>query len=293
MQKKVKTMRNKPYTIAEACCNHMGDFQIALKMISVAAECNVSAIKFQKRNPKECLSKQIYDAPHPCEKNSFGSTYGAHREYLEFTIDQHKLLQEECKNKGIDYSASVWDLTSAKEIASLEPIYIKIPSAANLNTKMLEWLCQYYCGEIQISLGMTTRLEEKRIYDLFCSYGREKDLVFMSCTSGYPTSNEEVCLMEIVRLKELYGEHIKGIGFSGHQLSKNIDIAAFMLGADYIERHFTLNRSWKGTDQAASLVANDFIFLDEAFSDITSALKYKDSEMLPIEIEQRKKLKVI
>lgn len=284
-------MRKKPYIIAEACCNHMGDFNIALKMIEVAADCNVNAIKFQKRNPKECLSKKIYDAPHPCKKNSFGSTYGLHREYLEFSIDQHRLLQKECKSRGIDYSASVWDLTSAKEIASLEPVYIKIPSAANLNTKMLDWLCQYYMGEIQISLGMTTHSEEKEIYDLFCSHGREKDLVFLSCTSGYPTSNEEVCLLEIVRLKKLYGEHIKGIGFSGHQLSKSIDIAAFMLGAEFIERHFTLNRAWKGTDQAASLIAEDFLFLDEAFTDIATALRYKESEMLPIELEQRRKLK--
>lgn len=284
-------MRRKPYIIAEACCNHMGDFQIALKMIAVAAESNINAIKFQKRNPKECLSKEQYNAPHPCEKNSFGTSYGLHREYLEFTIEQHKKLQEECKKRGIEYSASVWDLTSAKEIAALKPTYIKIPSAANLNMKMLEWLCENYDGEIQISLGMTTRLEEKEIFDLFCKYGREKDLIFLSCTSGYPIANDEVCLLEISRLKDLYGKRIKGVGFSGHQLSKNIDIAAFMLGAEYIERHFTLDRTWKGTDQAASLVAEDFVMLGEAFSDIVLALQYKESDMLPIEMEQRKKMK--
>lgn len=284
-------MRKKPYIIAEACCNHMGDFEIALKMIEVAAESNINAIKFQKRNPKECLSEEQYNAPHPCEMNSFGASYGLHREYLEFTIEQHKKLQEECKKRGIEYSASVWDLTSAKEVSTLNPTYIKIPSAANLNMKMLAWLCENYDGEIQISLGMTTRSEEKEIFDLFCKYGREKDLIFLSCTSGYPTASEEVCLLEISRLKELYGNQIKGVGFSGHQLSKNIDIAAYMLGAEYIERHFTLDRRWKGTDQSASLVAEDFVMLNEAFSDIVLALQYKECDMLPIEMEQRRKMK--
>ena len=284
-------MRKKPYIIAEGCCNHMGDFHVAMDMISVAAKCKVSAIKFQKRNPIESLSKEQYNAPNTCESNSFGDTYGAHREYLEFTVEQHKLLQQECKRQGIDYSSSVWDLTSAKEISALEPPYIKIPSACNSNLEMLKWLCENYRGEIQISLGMTTSMEEEEIYDMIKSYGREQDLIFLSCTSGYPVPSQDVCLLEINRLMKKYKERIKGIGFSGHQLSKSIDIAAFMLGADYIERHFTLDRSWKGTDQVASLMPEDFLDLDTSFTDIVAALQYKAREVLPIELVQRMKLK--
>ena len=284
-------MRKKPYLIAEACCNHMGDMELALKMIREATKCNIEAIKFQKRNPIECLTREQYYASHPCPSNSFGSTYGEHREFLEFTIDEHKILQQECNKLGISYSSSVWDLTSAKEIVALNPSYIKIPSACNDNLEMLNWLCKNYYGELHISLGMTTRDEERKIFRTVNENHREKDLVFYSCTSGYPVPNEDVCLLEIKRLVKEYKPYIKGIGFSGHQLSKSIDIAAYMLGADYIERHFTLDRTLKGTDQAASLISDDFIFLDTAFSDIAAALNYKENDILPIELPQRRKMK--
>ena len=286
-------MRKKPYLIAEACCNHTGSIDIAIKMIREAAKCNLKVIKFQKRNPIECLTNEQYYAPHPCPSNSFGNTYGEHREFLEFTIEEHKILQQECIKQGISYSSSVWDLTSAKEIALLNPVYIKIPSACNDNLEMLDWLCKNYSGDLHISLGMTTRDEEKIIFKIVKENHKEKNLVLYSCTSGYPVPNEDVCLLEIERLTKEYKPYIKGIGFSGHQLSKSIDIAAYMLGADYIERHFTLDRTLKGTDQAASLISDDFIWLDMAFSDIAAALKYKENELLPIELPQRRKMKGI
>lgn len=282
----------KPRLIAEIGCNHKGDMKIAREFIKIASiYCKADAVKFQKRNNRELLTEEQYNAPHPNPYNSYGQTYGEHREFLEFSLDQHKQLKEWCEEFGIIYSTSVWDLTSAKEIASLKPEFIKIPSACNNNYKMLEWLCDNYCGEIQISLGMTTIKEEEEIIKLFENKGRNKDLVIYSCTSGYPVPFEDVCLLEIRRLKEKYGDRVKEIGFSGHHNGIAIDVAAYTLGATVIERHYTLNRTWKGTDHAASLEPDGIRKLKRNLEATYSALTYKDEEILDIEKVQREKLK--
>ena len=137
----------KPFLIAEAGCNHMGQMKIAKDLIETAAHfCNADANKIQKRCPRELLTEEQYNAPHPCPINSYGDTYGAHREALEFTVEQHAQLKKWCEEAGIIYSTSVWDMTSAKEIASLNPQFIKIPSACNTHYEMLQWLCNNYKG---------------------------------------------------------------------------------------------------------------------------------------------------
>lgn len=282
----------KPYVIAEAGCNHKGDMQIAKELIQVAAVyCKADAIKFQKRCNKELLTEEQYNAPHPNPVNSYGRTYGEHREFLEFTAEQHGQLKEWCEEAGIVYATSVWDLTSAKEIAALKPEFIKIPSACNNHYPMLQWLCDNYSGEIQVSLGMTTHEEEKKLIDLFVKNGRNKDLVIFSCTSGYPVPYADVCLMEIKRIRERYGDVVKKIGFSGHHLGTAVDIAAYTLGAEVIERHYTLDRTWKGTDHAASLEADGIRGLVKNLEEVYEALSYKENEILPIEAVQREKLK--
>lgn len=285
-------MYKKPYIIAEAGCNHMGDMEIAHELIKTASYyCKADAIKFQKRCPKELLTKEQYDAPHPNPINSYGDTYGAHREYLEFNLEQHAQLKVWCEEVGITYSTSVWDLTSAKEIASLNPKFIKIPSACNTHFEMLEWLCDNYEGEIQLSFGMTSYEEEEAIIKLFERKKRAKDLVLFNCTSGYPVPASDVCLLEISRMRKLYEHRVKAIGFSGHHLGIAIDIAAYTLGANYIERHYTIDRTWKGTDHAASLEPDGIRKLVRDLNVVNSALAYKSQEILPIEQVQRDKLK--
>lgn len=283
---------NKPFIIAEAGCNHMGKMEIAYELINTAARfCKADAIKFQKRCPKELLTQEQYNAPHPNPVNSYGNTYGAHREYLEFTVEQHAQLKAWCEDAGIIYSTSVWDMTSAKEIASLDPAFIKIPSACNTHFKMLQWLCDNYNGEIQLSFGMTNHEEEEQIVKLFEQNNRSKDLVLFNCTSGYPVPFHDVCLLEINRMREQYEERVKAIGFSGHHLGIAIDTAAYTLGASIIERHYTLDRTWKGTDHAASLEPDGIRRLVRNLNAVYDALTYKESEILPIEQVQRDKLK--
>ena len=283
---------NKPYVIAEAGCNHKGEMEIAKELINVAAMfCHADAIKFQKRCPKELLTEEQYNAPHPNPANAYGPTYGAHREFLEFAVDQHAQLKEWCEEAGITYSTSVWDMTSAKEIAGLKPEFIKIPSACNNHFEMLQWLCDNYKGEIQLSFGMTTHEEEEEIVQLFEKNGRNKDLVIFNCTSGYPVPFEDVCLLELKRMQKAYGERVKKIGFSGHHLGIAVDVAAYTLGAEVIERHYTLDRTWKGTDHAASLEPDGVRKLVRNLDAVHRALTYKTQEILPIEQVQRDKLK--
>ena len=282
----------KPFIIAEAGCNHMGQMAIARDLIETAAHyCKADAFKFQKRCPKELLTPEQYNAPHPNPANSYGDTYGAHREFLEFNLDQHRILKKWCEEAGIIYSTSVWDLTSAKEIASIHPKFIKIPSASNTHFEMLKWLCNNYGGEIQLSFGMTSREEEESIVQLFEQNSRAGDLIVYSCTSGYPVPFSDICLLEIERLRQQYGKRVKGIGFSGHHLGIAVDTAAYTLGAEYIERHYTMDRTWKGTDHAASLEPDEVKTLVKDLNAVYESLTLKKEEILPIEQIQRNKLK--
>lgn len=282
----------KPIVIAEIGCNHKGDIEIAKKLIRTAAiYCEADAVKFQKRCNRELLTPLQYNAPHPNPVNSYGKTYGEHREFLEFTVEQHRELKKYCEEMNIIYSTSVWDLTSAKEIASLHPQFIKIPSACNNHYEMLEWLCVNYDGEIHISLGMTTHEEEEKLIQLFERNGRNKDVVLYVCTSGYPVEFKDICLLEITRVREMYENRVKRIGFSGHHLGIAVDIAAYTLGASVIERHYTLDRTWKGTDHAASLEPEGVRKLKRDLMATFESLHYKEKEILDVEAVQRKKLK--
>lgn len=284
----------KPRVIAEIGCNHKGDLELAKEFIRVAKiYAKADVVKFQKRDVETWAQRypELYNAPHPNPINAYGNTYKEHRENLEFDLEQNRILKEYCEELGIIYSTSVWDMKSAQEIASLNPELIKIPSACNTNLEMLSWLCDNYDGEIHISTGMTTNKEVDNIVELFEKKGKNKNLVLYNCTSGYPVPAEDVCLLEINNLKEKYGDKVKEIGFSGHHLGIAIDVAAYTLGATTIERHFTLDRTWKGTDHAASLEPDGLRKLVRDLNVVHNALNYKKDEVLPIEEVQRKKLK--
>ncbi|RYD23729.1 MAG: N-acetylneuraminate synthase [Verrucomicrobiaceae bacterium] len=284
--------KRKTRIIAEIGCNHKGDMEIAKELIKVAAHvCGADVAKFQKRNPKELLSENQYNSPHPNPVHSYGATYGEHRQFLEFSLEQHVELKAYCESQGIVYATSVWDLVSAKEIASLNPELIKIPSATNLNFELQDYLCTNYSGKIHVSTGMTKRDEIDTVIDFYEQRGRAKDLVVYACTSGYPVAFEELCLREITTLIEKYADRVDQIGFSGHHLGIAADVAAMTLGAEWIERHFTLDRTWKGTDHSASLEPDGLRRLCRDIRHVEAALTYKEVDILDVELVQRKKLK--
>ena len=154
-----------------------------------------------------------------------------------------------------------------------------------------DFLASNYDGEIHISLGMTKRSEIDKIIDFYVDNKRENDLVIYSCTSGYPVPFEDVCLLEIKNLIEKYSSKVKKIGFSGHHLGIAVDVAAMTLGAQIVERHFTLDRTWKGTDHAASLEPTGFKKLVRDLTNVSKSLEFKAKDILDIEEIQRKKLK--
>ncbi len=293
MNKKHRMTYKKPIIIAEIGCNHKGDINIAKELMKLAKDAGADIAKFQKRNNPELLTEEQYNAPHPNIQNSYGDTYGAHREFLEFDIEQHKVLIDYGHEIGIEWSTSVWDVTSAKEMIGLKPSFLKVPSACNNNFDLLRILRDEYEGEVHLSFGMTTKSEEEEIVSFFEEKeGRAKEgLIVYSCTSGYPVPFKDVCLLEISRIRESFNNRVHGIGFSGHHLGIAIDNAAYALGGMWIERHFTKDRTWKGTDHAASL---EFPGLQKLCRDLNAtyqSLSYKKEDILDIEKVQREKLK--
>tara|TARA_B110000459_G_scaffold175562_1_gene198994 strand:- start:179 stop:1054 length:876 start_codon:yes stop_codon:yes gene_type:complete len=288
----MKEKNNSINFVAEVGCNHQGKLGLAFKMIDTLVKfCDVKFVKFQKRNPLELLGKDRYDMPHPVPANSFGKTYGLHREKLEFNIKEHKKIQTYCKKRKIEYMCSAWDITSLKELIELKVKHIKIPSACNNNYELISYLFKKFNGYCHISLGMTTSIEEKKIIQLSKKYKKNKKLILYACTSDYPVKHEDICLLEITRLRNAYGKKIHAIGFSGHHQGISADIAAGTLGVKWVERHFTLDRTFKGTDHAASLepdgarkVKRDLVLLEKS-------LKFKRKKILDCELPQRMKLK--
>jgi N-acetylneuraminate synthase len=281
-----------PVVVAEIGCNHKGDMQVAREMIRIAATfAKCGYVKFQKRNNRELLTPEEYAAPHPNPVNSYGASYGEHREFLEFDLDQHRQLKRWCSEFGIGYSTSVWDLTSAREIASLEPDYIKIPSACNLRFDLLRELARIYAGDLHVPLGMTTPEEVARIVQVLREERALERTVLYACTSGYPVPFDQLCLLEIRELVAQYGTQVRAVGFSGHHLGIAADVAAYTLGAQWIERHFTLDRTWKGTDHAASLEPDGLRRLVRDVRAVSQALTLRDRPILDIEVAQRRKLK--
>ena len=282
----------RPTVVAEVGCNHRGELSTALELIDVAAGfAEVDVVKFQKRDPRTLLSEQEYAAPHPDARHAYGPTYGAHREHLELSVDEHRALAERCAERGVTYSTSVWDVPSARDIIPLAPSMLKVPSACNTDDALLDELATAYGGQIHVSLGMTTRAEEERIVARLVAHGRARDAVLYACTSAYPVAFDELCLHEVTRLRAAYGDVVAAIGFSGHHLGIAADVAALALGATWFERHVTLDRTWKGTDHAASLEPDGLRRLRRDLVHVAEALTDKPQQVLPVEKPHRDKLK--
>lgn len=274
-------------TVAEATANHQGSMNMAKKMIDVAAAyCGVSAVKFQKRTVKEMLTDAEYNKPYD-NPNSFGKTYGEHREKLEFNIEQHKELAQYCYERNVKYGCSVWDQTAAEEIVGqIDPPIVKIPSACNTHKEMIEWVFGNSTGEIHISLGMTTQREKAMVRGWLLKQNPDKIVVY-HCVSAYPTPFDQVYLKDILNYYQWPGK----IGFSGHHLGISTDIGALVLGCKWFERHFTLDRTLKGADQALSLEPDGMRKLVRNLGHMEKSLKKSDGGMLGVEESARKKLK--
>jgi N-acetylneuraminate synthase len=286
--------------VAEIGCVHLGSLDRAKMLASLAKNAGATMLKTQKRNPKESVPKEWWDKPHPVSQFAYGKTYLEHRENLELNMQQHADLKEYCESIGIIYSSSVWDMTSTKEVIELNPEMIKVPSACNHRFDMMDYLYNNYNGQIHISMGMTTIVERTKIINHVYSKAFEAipKTVLYHCTSGYPVPFEKLYLKEIdflnnkVRPITINGETTKfQIGFSNHGYGISADIASYILGATWIERHFVEDRALNHTDAAPSLEFDGLRRLCRDLKAVHQTLKHKPDNMDEIELEQRKKLR--
>ena len=254
-------------------------------MIKQSKLAGADYIKFQKRNCIKAVPQHMHNQPHPCPINAFGETYLQHRQALEFDIHQHKALKNYAESIGIKYSCSVWDEDSAAEIISLNPDYIKIPSALNFNFNLLNYIFNNYNKQVHISLGMTTKQEIQELCKYLEQY-KERTVIYWT-TSGYPVKFDELYLLEINNIPNHFEK-----GFSGHHLGIAVDLSTILLGCTWIERHFTLDRTMRGTDQSASLESTGLQKLVRDCQATIKALQYKNIDMTEDEIKNRNKLKI-
>lgn len=275
--------------IAEIGCSHLGQFDRAKDLIKLAYEAGADFAKFQKRCPEESVPAELRNKPHPTSYYSYGETYLEHRKHLELSIGQHAELKKYCEQLGIAYATSVWDLTSAREVIELNPTYIKVPSACNCDLTLLSVLYGQYNGDVHISLGMVTKSEIDRIIQFVKYQNGERRTVLYHCTSQYPCPFDRLHLLDIEYLQEKYAADGFRIGFSNHGYGIAADLVAWMLGAEWIERHFVDDRAIRHTDAAASLEPDGLRKLCRDFRNIRKAMTHKD-ELSAEEKEERRKL---
>ncbi len=281
--------QKKPYVIAEIGNTHIKNMDRAKNLANLAKLAGADAIKLQKRNPKECVPKKLWNQPHPNKRFAYGDTYLEHRVNLEFSLEEHDEFKQYCDKIGITYSTSVWDMTSAKEIVQLKPDFIKIPSAANHNENIIEYLASNYTGDIHISTGMTTHKERNEIFSSIGTFSRYSNrFIIYHCISGYPVPFEQIYLKEIKRIKQNWGGEV---GFSNHGYGIALEPAAYVLGCRYFERHFIDDRTFPHTDASCSLEPDGLRRLCRDLKAVHKSYEYKPSKLERIEQEQRDKLR--
>ena len=235
------------YVIAEIGHNHQGSLKTAIELFKAAAECGVHAAKLQKRDNRGLYTKAAYDKPYDNE-NSFGATYGEHREALEFGRVEYEELQAESSKLGMAFFATAFDFRSADFLAGMNVPAFKIASGDIKNTPLLKHVAKIGKPMI-ISTGGAAMEDVQRAHDAILPLNPR--LCIMQCTAGYPAEFAELDLRVISTYREKFPEVV--IGFSGHDNGIAMPLAAYMLGARIIEKHFTLNRAMKGTDHRFSL----------------------------------------
>jgi YrbI family 3-deoxy-D-manno-octulosonate 8-phosphate phosphatase len=236
--------RGGTYLIAEIGQNHQGDAAIARELIHTAKICGVNAVKSQKRDVRTLLTPEEYSRPYT-SPHAFGKTYGEHREALELKREAWADLFAYAAELGVDFFASPWDVPSAQLLHDLGCALYKIPSAAVTNLPLLRAVASFGRPVI-LSTGMSTLEEIDRAVEELSA----TELYVLQCTSAYPVNFDAVNLRAMRTLAERYG---RPVGLSGHHRGIAVDVAAVALGGRILERHFTLDRTWKGTDHAASL----------------------------------------
>jgi len=235
------------YVIAEIGHNHQGNLDKARELFREAKLAGAHAVKLQKRHNRGLYTRAAFEKPYDNE-NSFGATYGEHREFLEFGKEEYVALQAYAKELGVDFFATAFDMASADFLESLNVPAYKIASGDLKSVPLLTHVASFGKPMI-VSTGGALLEDVQRAYDAILPINPK--LAILQCTAGYPAAFEELDLRVIGTYRDHFPEAI--IGFSSHDNGIAMPVAAYMLGARIVEKHFTLNRAMKGTDHAFSL----------------------------------------
>ncbi len=235
------------FIIAEIGHNHQGSLEKARQLFKAAAECGVDAVKLQKRDNKTLFTKAAYNKPYENE-NSFGATYGEHREALEFGKAEYVELQKYAKDLGVIMFSTAFDMPSADFLSDLNMPLYKIASGDLKNTPLLKHVANIGKPMI-ISTGGANMEDVQRAYDAIMPIN--KQLAILQCTSSYPAEHHDLNLRVIETFRRQFPETV--IGLSDHENGIAMATASYILGMRIVEQHFTINHTWKGTDQVFSL----------------------------------------
>lgn len=235
------------YIIAEIGSNHQGELERAKQLIRAAKECGANAVKLQKRDNRALFTRELYDSPYNND-NSYGSTYGTHREALEFGRDHYVELMRYAKEQDILLFATAFDEPSADLLASLDMPAYKIASGDLKNIPLIKYIASIGKPYL-VSTGAGTLDDVKRVYDNAMPINPQ--LCLMQCTAIYPAEPEDMNLRVIESFRRQFPDVV--IGNSDHHNGIAMALVAYTLGARVVEKHFTLNRAWKGSDHAFSL----------------------------------------
>jgi N-acetylneuraminate synthase len=271
---------NHTFVVAEIGINHNGDVALAKKLIDAAVAAGCDAVKFQKRTVSRVYSREELARPR---ESPFGRTNGDLKRGLEFGFDEYVSIDRHCREKGVPWFASCWDVESVDFIAAFEPPCLKISSACLTDDELLRHHRRTGLP-VFLSTGMSSLKEIDHAIDVL---GAQR-LVLLHCTSVYPSRPEELNLRMIGTLRERYGVPI---GYSGHEVGLYTTVAAVALGACVVERHLTLDRTLWGTDQAASVEPGGFARLVKDIRAVEVALGDGVKQVYPSEFPVREKLR--
>lgn len=277
--------RHPVYFIAELGQNHQGDINIAKKMVDGLRGLPVSCIKVAKRDIDVCLTEEQKAMPYD-NPNSFGKTYYEHRKALELSKEDFAELKGYVEAAGFDFLSSFTDFESLIFLMELGVTGLKVPSSRLTDTELLKRVSAIALPVV-LSTGMSTIRDIDRVVEIL----GENEKYLLQCTSIYPCPDNELNLNVIRMYQWRYRDRVDGYGFSGHHWGIAPDIAAYMLGARIIERHYTLERGMKGSDHAASLGRKGVEYILNYISQVEAALGTRWKEVLDLEAAAIEKLR--
>ena len=277
-------LNHPPFIIAEIGNNHNGKMDLAIQLVKAAADANADAIKLQTKNPETAFRKELLDMP--ClNENSFGATYREHKYAIELTQDQTAELYELADSLGLIAFSTPFDVDSVDMLEKIgQPIY-KISSFHVTDLKLIEKVCN--TGKpLIMSTGMSSWEEIDTAVEIIRKF--TDHFVLMQCTSSYPAELEDLNLSAIPAIQKRYQCQV---GYSGHERGVGVGPGAVLLGASVIERHFTMDRTLKGPDHAASLEPRGLDLLVKRSNNYWKALGAPKKEIQDSELANRLKFR--